>query len=34
LVARTGGNVSAAAGHARMTRSHLIDLIQKHRRDA
>jgi len=33
LLARTGGNVSAAARHARMTRSHLIDLIQKHRRD-
>ena len=34
LLARTGGNVSAAARRARMTRSHLIDLIQKHRRDA
>ncbi len=32
LLARTGGNVSAAARHARMTRSHLNELIQKHRR--
>jgi DNA-binding NtrC family response regulator len=30
LLARTGGNVSAAARSAQMTRSHLIELVQKH----
>jgi DNA-binding NtrC family response regulator len=31
LLARTGGNVSAAARTARMTRSHLSELIAKRR---